>query len=223
MPKEFGTPGPRAIYPDICTSRSLAACSIEAQLLFDRLLVQADDQGRLEGDAGVIKSLCVPLVDQIPARPRSGARRIPGIAERLAELEAEELICTYEVGRSALIQIVTWWRWQQGQRRAYQSRWPAPEGWTDAVYGHDAHPPTYKAWVSAAPSGTAPHRAAFRRTTPQAAALSGTVPRLSRAQPPALSGALSGALSENGFTAAERERDARAPSAAVDPLEEIFG
>src|SRR5262245_38333118 len=100
MPKEYGTPGPRAIYPDLCTSRSVASCSLPAQLLFERLIAQADDQGRLEGDALVLKSLCVPLVDKVPARPLGrGARRIAGIDDLLCELEAEDLVHRYENGR----------------------------------------------------------------------------------------------------------------------------
>lgn len=178
MPKEYGTPGPRAIYPDICTSRSVAACSIEAQLLFDRLLAQADDQGRLEGDAAVIKSLCVPLVDTIPARTIGrGSHRFVGIDELLAELEAEELVIRYSVGRSRLVQVLTWWRWQQGMRRAYPSRWPAPDGWVDAIYGHGADSQaSYKTWISAAPRGTAPHNAAFRPDSPHNAAIGGDLP-----------------------------------------------
>lgn len=176
MPKEYGTPGPRAIYPDMCTSRSIAICSLPAQLLFDRLIVQADDQGRIEGDALVLKSLCVPLVDEIPARAMGrGSKRIDGIDELLAELEAEDLLYRYTAGRSVLTQLVTWWRWQQGQRRAYPSRWPAPDDWTDPVYGLGGDTPaTYKAWVSAAQRGTAPHNAAWRGNPPQSAALTHT-------------------------------------------------
>jgi len=195
MPKEYGTPGPRAIYPDICTSRSIAACSVEAQLLFDRLLAQADDQGRIEGDALVIKTLCVPLVESIPARGFGrGSKRVRGVDELLAELEAEDLVHVYRSGRAVLVQVITWWRWQQGMRRAYPSRWPSPEGWTDAVYGHGAgSAATYKAWLSAAERGTAPHNAAWRGELPHNGAIGGGFARAGGAQPPAEAGADSGA------------------------------
>lgn len=182
MPKEYGTPGPRAIYPDICTSRSVAACSIEAQLLFDRLLAQADDQGRIEGDVAILKSVCVPLVERISPR---------NLNRFLSELETEELIFRYEAGRSSLTQIPTWWRWQQGQRRAYPSRWPAPEGWTDAIYGHGGESQaTYKTWLSAALRGTAPHNAAFRGNPGHNAALTHAP---AGAPPAAPAGAVAGA------------------------------
>lgn len=199
MPKEYSTPGPRAIYPDICTSRSVAACSVAAQLLFDRLIAQADDQGRIEGDAAVIKSLCVPLVAAIPATSMGrGSKKVDGIDELLAELEAEELIVRYSSGRNRLVQVLTWWRWQQGQRRAYPSRWSPPEGWTDAVYGRSsADPASYKAWIDAAERGTAPHNAAWRGDLPHNAAIRPD-PAYARgyaggAQPTADSGAEAGA------------------------------
>jgi hypothetical protein len=177
MPKEYGTPGPRAIYPDICTSRSVAACSIEAQLLFDRLVAQADDQGRIEGDIAILKTVCVPLVERITTR---------NLSRFLSELEAEELIYRYQSGRSSLTQIPTWWRWQQGQRRAYPSRWPAPEGWIDAIYGHgEGSQASYKTWLVAADRGTAPHNAAFRGETRHNGALTHAHTRAPAADAPA--------------------------------------
>ncbi len=136
MPKDFGTPGPRAIYPDACTSRSLSGVSADAERLFWRIISQADDQGRLEGDALVLRSLCVPLL----------AKATTAHVERwLDELVASKLIQRYEVEALHLVQIVTWWRWQAGMRRAYASRWPAPEGWSDVVFGHGGDSPkTYR-------------------------------------------------------------------------------
>lgn len=232
MAKEFGTPGPRAIYPDMCTSRSIARCSIEAQLLFDRLITQADDQGRIEGDAGVIKSLCVPLVEMIPARSRGrGTKRVRGVDELLGELEAEDLVYRYQADRSALVQLVTWWRWQQGQRRAYPSRWAPPEGWTDAVYGRrEGDPTSYEKWLLAAASGSAPHNAAWCRTVPQPAAASGSeeqraAPRArAGTRPPAQASADSGASAyastERGSTRQSGDQAAGAADRLVDPLEE---
>lgn len=136
MPKDFGTPGPRAIYPDACTSRSLSSVSAESERLFWRLISQADDQGRLEGDVLVLRSLCVPLL----------AKATTALVERwLGELVANKLILRYEIEDLELVQLVTWWRWQAGMRRAYASRWPAPEGWSDVVFGHGGDSPkTYR-------------------------------------------------------------------------------
>src|SRR5690348_648272 len=98
MPKDYGTPGPRAIYPDACRSLSLAAISGDAERLFWRLVSQADDQGRLEGDAFAIKALCVPRVEKITPRR---------VTELLGELQQHGLIRLYAAGGlSHLLQLV---------------------------------------------------------------------------------------------------------------------
>ncbi len=136
MAKEYSTPGPRAIYPEMCDSRSLARCGILANALWPRLVAQSDDQGRLAGDAVDVLGLCFPkMLDRVTVR---------AVRAALDELEAAGQVIRYQVGAESYIQIVTWWNWQQSQRRAYPSRYPSPPGWADAVYGYDEHPKTYR-------------------------------------------------------------------------------
>lgn len=127
MAKQYGTPGPRALYPDVCTSPSVAACDPLAQLLFDRLLVLADDQGRVQTEPNWVKANAFPhLFDATPRRIRSW----------IDQLSQHELLITYTSNRVELGQFVTWWKRQSGMRRAYPSRWPAPPGWDqDRTYG----------------------------------------------------------------------------------------
>lgn len=128
MPKDFGSAGPRAIYPDACRSLQLAAVSADAERIFWRLVSQADDQGRLEGDAYAMKALLVPRIEKLTPRR---------VTDLLAELQRHELVRLYTAKPfDHLVQLVTWWRWQAGMRRAYPSKWPAPDGWRDFVYGH---------------------------------------------------------------------------------------
>jgi hypothetical protein len=137
MPKEYSTPGPRAVYPELCDSRSLAKCGIVANALWPRLVVQADDQGRLAGDAIDVLGLCFPkMLDRVTARH---------VRTALDEIEAAGMVQRYQVEGEPYIQILTWWDWQASMRRAYPSRHPAPPGWDDAVYGFEDHPPTYRA------------------------------------------------------------------------------
>jgi hypothetical protein len=131
MPKKYGTPGPRLIMPTVCTSVPLAGCCVEAQLLFDRLIAQADDQGRLQGEPRVVAALCMPLV-------RAATERAVG--RWLAELAETGLVARYEVGAVRLIQLRGWWDNQGSPRRAYPSRYPAPDGWADRVR-IDGEPP----------------------------------------------------------------------------------
>lgn len=133
MPKLYGTPGPRAIWPSVARNRQLAACSLGARLLFDRLISQADDQGRLEGDPILVRAACMPL---------DAEATLPAIRKWLTELEnagrdpatdpdSLGLIVRYEAHGQALIQLSNWWTYQAGQKRIYASRWPAPDGWPD--------------------------------------------------------------------------------------------
>ena len=110
----------RAIYGTAATSISLARCCPEAQLLFDRLISQADDQGRLQGDPMLVKAQCMPLLDKATTK---------AVDRWLGELAEQGMILRYEAAGQALIQIVKWWEHQDWMRHIYASRWPAPDGW----------------------------------------------------------------------------------------------
>jgi hypothetical protein len=124
MPKLFGSPSSRAIWPSIARSVPLARCTLEAQLLFERLISQADDQGRLQGEPVLVAAACVPLVRK--ATPKAVERWIE-------ELVENDLILWYQAGpgKQWLIQLCNWWDHQSGQRWIYPSRWPAPRDWED--------------------------------------------------------------------------------------------
>lgn len=127
MTKLYGTPGPRLIYPELCTSPSLGRCGVLAMALWPRLIAMADDQGRLAGDADAIRVACFPKsLHRVSAKATVRA---------LAELEAEGHVRLYDVAGEPYLQLEHWWTWQQGMRRAYPSRWPAPDGWEDRVFG----------------------------------------------------------------------------------------
>lgn len=125
----------RAVYPSAATSLSLARCSVEAQLLFTRLIAAADDQGRLQGDPMLVKASCMPLVDRAS---------IKSVDRWLGELADGEMIVRYEAGGQPLIQIAKWHKYQGWLRHLRPSRWPAPEGFTDQTKGRgeaDERPP----------------------------------------------------------------------------------
>lgn len=117
----------RAIYSTSATSLSLARCCPEAQLLFDRLVAAADDQGRLQGDPLLVRSQCMPLIDKATTR---------NVDKWLTELADAGMILRYEAGDQPLVQIVKWWEYQNWFRHIYASRWPAPDGWDDRVKGN---------------------------------------------------------------------------------------
>lgn len=167
MPKEYSTPGPRAVYPEMCASRSLGACGLVANVLWPRLISIADDQGRIAGDATDVLSVALANM-----RRRVKHRDVEIALEELARAHQIRL---YEVADEPYIQIVSWWSWQHGQRRAYPSRHPAPPGWDDYVYGYGDHPATFRE------AGGFPQRARKLPTEPGAVAdVGGT----SQPQPP---------------------------------------
>lgn len=156
MTKQYGTPGPRAIYPEMCDSPSLGRCGLLANVLFPRLIAQADDQGRLPGGAREVLVQCVPHLSYVA---------VDEVDAALGELEAEGHLQRYAAEGRTLLQLVTWWRWQSSMRRAYPSRWPSPKGWQDLVYG----------------VGTAgPQRLeeAIESSSPRNAAIRGRLPRI---------------------------------------------
>jgi len=146
VPKTYGTTGPRSLYPEMCDSRSLSRCGLLANALWPRLIVQADDQGRLHGDAADIRGLCFPKM------PRVTARAVSDALDELAEVGS---IARYAVRDEPYIQVADWWQYQSFQRRAYPSRFPAPDDWQDLAYGIPGFPETF---------------AAARRVSPRAAA-----------------------------------------------------
>jgi hypothetical protein len=121
MAKRYGTPGPRILSPDAATSMKLAECSMQAQLLWTRLLTACDDQGRREAAVALVKAACFPLLD-VTAK---------NVAKWLRELHDAELIHLYDAAGTEALQMTNWWEYQHTMRRAYPSKIDPPEGWTD--------------------------------------------------------------------------------------------
>lgn len=121
MPR--GSVSPRMLWPDAALSRSLARCSRDAQLLFDRLVSLADDQGRQRDGADVVLGSAFPLLRDVEEAD---------VERWLGELAYVRLIIRYEADEETLVQLRGWWEWQRLDW-ARASRYPAPEGWTDHV------------------------------------------------------------------------------------------
>ena len=182
MTKLYGTPGPRAVVPAICTSRSLGRCDLLANVIFVRLIVLADDQGRFYGDARDIAVRCIPLhLEQIDQAE---------VATALDCLEREHCILRYVFDGEPYLQLLNWWKYQSGLRRAYPSQYPAPGGWEDRVYGlpgQETPGPSLGQLPQPKPPIKPPQSAAIRAETPRNSALPvplpNTVPVPPRAAP----------------------------------------
>lgn len=135
MSKIISRPGPRFVYPDLVASPSLARCGLVANALWPRLICQADDQGRMHGDPGSVLVACFPKL--------LATVSLPDVTTALDELKAARMVLIYRSNGESYVQIVGWWRWQQGMRRAYASRFPAYRGWIDVTYGYEGQPTSF--------------------------------------------------------------------------------
>lgn len=107
----------RIIKESICTSEDIDKLSKDSEILFYRLLVQADDFGCYFGNPSIVKSKCFPLkTDEINSEQ---------VACWLEELENSDLIIRYtgEDGRKYLC----FRKWGKHQSvRATKRKFPAP-------------------------------------------------------------------------------------------------
>jgi len=105
----------RIIKESICTSEELANISPEAEVLFYRLIVKADDFGLFHGNPKIIIGSCFPL--SFPKESK--------VQSWLDELCRAGLVATYTAddGKKYL-KLLSWDKHQQ--RRASKSKFPLP-------------------------------------------------------------------------------------------------
>ncbi len=86
----------RLLKEGICTSDTINMLSSDSEVLFYRLLVTADDYGRMDGRVQIIKSQCFPLKDSFT---------IEKISSLLEELSHTNLIVFYQSDNKPLFYI----------------------------------------------------------------------------------------------------------------------
>lgn len=105
----------RILKESICTSDKIEQLSAFAEIFFYRLIVNADDFGRMDGRTAVLRSRLFPLKDV----------RNSQIEDALRELTSVELVSTYIVDGKPFVRLPAWDRHQQ--IRAKKSKYPAPD------------------------------------------------------------------------------------------------
>ncbi len=105
----------RILKESICTSETINKLSTEAENFFYRLIVVADDFGRMDARPAILIGRCFPL--------RLATVKEKHIDQWLYELQAADLIQQYAVEGKSYLQITTWTRHQQ--TRAQHSKYPA--------------------------------------------------------------------------------------------------
>lgn len=105
----------RIIRDGITTSEPLSRVSFQAECLFYRLIVVADDFGAFDGRAVIIRARAMPLRDTL----------IADVEEWLRELAEHSLIVQYESEGRPYIAIPKF----KQRTRAGSSKYPLPDNW----------------------------------------------------------------------------------------------
>ncbi len=113
--------GNRILKESICTSDNLDLLTPFQENFFYRLLVKADNCGRLDARLRLLSCRLFPLKDI----------SVETVEETLQALEKAELIRRYQVDEDPYLQVIGWARHQPV--RSKRSKYPAPEGEESAV------------------------------------------------------------------------------------------
>lgn len=105
----------RIIKETICTNEQLDQLSPFEETFFYRLIVNADDYGRMDGRPSILRARLYPLK----------AIRDDQIEKALSSLTSVELVHRYTVHGKPFVRLLGWERNQQ--IRAKKSRYPSPE------------------------------------------------------------------------------------------------
>ena len=106
-------------------ARDFGSLSTRAQLLYVLLVLNADDQGRLQAAQDIIKLDVCPRVPDIT---------MEAIPELLQEMEGARLVRVYDDGSGEpVMQLLQWWEEQRSLQWAYPSEYPPPDGWDDCL------------------------------------------------------------------------------------------
>ena len=102
----------RLLREGIVDSERINSLSAEAERMFYRLLVVADDLGRMDARPALLRARCVPLMETLSASK---------VDAWLAELASKQLLLRYEVQTRPYLAIGRW-----DQRVRSKGRYPPP-------------------------------------------------------------------------------------------------
>jgi len=137
MPRKYGRPSARLIYPEAVDSeqiRALAKNPIHL-LIFWSLFHYLDDQGRGECRISTIQSKCLGHLPE-DAVDVDTVKAALNRMRRLTDEDGIPLIYIYPANGTRVIQMARWWSHQGGMRNAWPSRWDPMPGWVDDIRGH---------------------------------------------------------------------------------------
>lgn len=104
----------RLLKEGIVDSSAIDALSAEEEVFFYRLLVVADDYGRMDARLAILKSRCFPLKEH--------PKMLEKIESYLLSFVSQELVECYQVDGKPYLQILKW-----EQRIRSKEKYPSPE------------------------------------------------------------------------------------------------
>ena len=107
----------RIIKESICTRCEIERLSWAKEVYWDRLLIQCDDYGRMDGRPEVLRARCFPI-----RLERVSSKDVDGFKKALIEAG---LIQAYVTDGKPFIQVTKWEKHQQ--IRAKRSKFPSPD------------------------------------------------------------------------------------------------
>lgn len=116
----------RMITSDMWDDDFIGEMTFLERILWIGLITLADDQGRLPNNPVVFRSRIFPYDEEITRQY---------IENGIIKFEKAGKVFCYEVNGKKLLQIVNWWKHQSPQW-PQESRYPAPDGWTDRIRQH---------------------------------------------------------------------------------------
>lgn len=120
----------RIIKESICYSESIDALTWFEECFFYRLIVNADDFGRMDGRPKILKAKLFPLKDGITEKQ---------IREALNKLSTAGMVQVYMHDQKLFLQLAAWNSHQQ--IRATKSKYPAPENICNQLISFDINCP----------------------------------------------------------------------------------
>lgn len=107
----------RMIHPDFFTSSTMNSVPVSAMLTFAGVWCWADDYGRGEDDAALIKAA---------VWPRRRAMSEKKVAEDVESLVSAGVLCRYEVADHPLLHVINWREHQKVQHPTASKLPPCP-------------------------------------------------------------------------------------------------
>lgn len=107
----------RTLKPSICKSKSMGKVPRDVRLLFAYLVINADDEGRLEGNHRYLAHTLFPHDNDVETQ----------IAGWLQQLEREECIRQYQVDGAWFVSITNWKKHQRVSHPTQSKIEPPPK------------------------------------------------------------------------------------------------